>query len=106
MDNANAGPRRGFCSFLPLLADLGEKTLAGSTVLAQKFFATVAVVADRRSGNQHSWRLRRFCQRLRQVACSQHAAVADRSFLLRAPASDNRFPGEMHDGIKSRDRIR
>ena len=102
---ANAGLHGGHGRFLPLPANLRQKSRARRASLSQHFIAAVAVVPDRGSANENLRFLLRLRQSPRQIPCPSHAAVSNLRFLLLGPSSEDGFTRKMNHGVKSRHRL-
>ena len=102
---ANVGLHGGRGRFLPLPANLSQKSCARRTSLSQPFVAAVTVVADRRRANKNPRLLLRPRQSRRQIQRPGHAAVVNLPLLGRAPSSENTFAGKVNHGVKSRHRF-
>ena len=100
IDHTNAALARGRSGLLPGAADLGQKALARFTLLVDPYLSAVPVVAHRRGSDQHAWGRIQAGQFLGQEACPAHAALANHTLALRAPAA-LRYAGprQVNDGI-------
>ena len=103
---ANVGLNRGRGSFLPLLANLRQKSRARRAFLAQRFITAVAVVTNRRSANKNLGLLFGSGQSRRQIQRSANATLSNLLFLSCGPSSENTFARKMNHGVKSRHRLR
>src|SRR5919108_174018 len=65
MHNTNTASRRGIGCCFPLPADIGEKSVPGGTVFSQHFAATIAIVSNRGSTDDHLWRFFNSCNSFR-----------------------------------------
>ena len=106
LDGADARMGCGLRRGLPLAANVGEKSSTGLAFLVQNFVATVTVVADRRTADEHFRLVFGSCQSFRQGGGSRDPAVADFCFLGFRPASDNAFTREMNDCAESGNHLR
>ena len=87
---------------LPLCADFGEKPATWKLRFTERLIAAIAVVANRRSTNQNSRRIRHRGERLAKSLRDIHSAIANAEFFCRRPATvGNVVPRQVDDRINT-----
>src|SRR6516165_11790445 len=107
MNDANSLPRRSVGCRFPLPANVRKKSLPGSTIFAQDFGASIAVVTDCGGADQNLRRSFHFCDRVRDKLCSMYTAVADEGFAnSRPPSCGDVLACEVNNSLSTIDRRR